>query len=322
MKSLFLYRIILFALLGLTTWSCDSLNKEQELKGIKYMVRERGQGQELTDSSIIQISMKIYNSKDSLLRDTYSEEYPLMIDLRDSNNIKMPIVEILMQKAKIGDSVTMFIHSDSIFVKGQPRPPFIEEGSSIRQEIKLTKHFTPKEYEAEQQAMQQKYMEEMMKKQAEAQAESAKISAEQVEYIEKTYFVEKGIKNFKKTESGLFYTVDKQGKAGIEMGDKIKVHYEGTLLMTGEKFDSSFDRKEPLEVTLGQVIQGWNEGIPLIGLGGKGTLYIPSNLAYGPQGAGGSIGPNAMLVFKVEVTNELTKGEKQEGQGGMMQGGN
>ena len=320
MKSLFLYRFILFALIGFTTWSCDSLNKEQELEGVRYMVRQRGEGPALTDSSVVQISMKVYNSKDSLLRNTYTEEMPIMIDLSDSNNTKMAIVKILMEKGKEGDSITMFIHSDSLFVQGQPRPPFIEEGSSIRQEMKLIKHFTPTEAEAKQKTLQQEYMEAQMKKQAEAQAEAAKISAEQVEYIENTYFAEKGITDFKKTESGLFYTVEKQGKAGIEMGDKIKVHYEGTSLMTGKKFDSSFDRKEPLEVTLGQVIQGWNEGIPLIGLGGKGVLYIPSNLAYGAQGAGASIGPNEMLVFKVEVTEELTKTLKQEGQN-MMGGG-
>lgn len=314
MKSLFLYRSILFALISATMWSCnsDSLNKEKELDGIRYMLRQRGEGQELSDSSVVQISMKIYNSTDSLLRDTYTEDFPLMIDLSDSNNTKMGIVKILMEKGRIGDSVTMFIHSDSIFVQGQPRPPFIEEGSSIRQEIKLVKHLTPTEYIEEQKAIQQKYMEEQMKKQAEAQAESAKISVEQVEYIENTYLPEKGITDFKKTESGLFYKVDKQGKTDIEAGDKVKVNYEGTLLMTGEKFDSSFDRGEAFEFPIGQgqVIQAWDEGIPLIGRGGKGYLYIPSNLAYGPRGAGGAIGSNAMLIFRVEVLEEVTKAGK------------
>jgi FKBP-type peptidyl-prolyl cis-trans isomerase len=316
MKSPFLYRFILFALIGLTTWSCDSLNKEKELEGIRYMLRQRGEGTALTDSSVIQISMKIYNSKDSLLRDTYAEDMPLMIDLSDSNNSKMPIVKILMEKGKEGDSVTMFIHSDSIFAKGQPRPPFIEEGSSVRQEMKIIKHFTKTEAEAKQKAMQQEYMDKMMKQQADEEAQSAKISVEQVEYIEKTYLPEKGITDFKKTASGLFYKVDKQGKTDIEAGDKVKVHYEGTLLMTGEKFDASYDRGEPFEFPIGQqqVIQAWDEGIPLIGRGGKGYLYIPSNLAYGARGAGAAIGPNQMLVFKVEVMEEVTKAPKQEGQ--------
>lgn len=322
MKSLFLYRIILFALIGLTTWSCDSLNKEQELEGIRYMVRQRGEGKELTDSSVIQISMKIYNSKDSLLRDTYTEDFPIMVYLNDSNTTKMGIVKILMQKGREGDSVTMFIHSDSIFAKGQPRPPFIEEGSSVRQEIKLVKHFTPTEAEAELKMLQQQYAEKMQKKQMEALAESAKISAEQVEYLEKTYLPEKGITDFKKTESGLLYKIDKQGKTDIQTGDVVKVNYEGTLT-TGEKFDSSFDRGEPIEFPIGQgqVIRGWDEGIPLIGRGGVGYLYIPSNLAYGPEQRGQLITPNSMLVFKVEVMEKVTKPEQQEGQNMQMQGG-
>ena len=314
MNSLFLYRFIVFTFIGLITWSCnsDGLNKEKELDGIRYMLRERGEGTTLTDSSMVQISMKIYNSKDSLLRDTYTEDFPIMIDLSDSNNTKMGIVKILADKGRIGDSVTMFIHSDSIFAQGQPRPPFIEEGSSIRQEIRLVKHFTPTEAIARQKEMQQEYMEKMQKKQMEAEAEAAKKSAEQVEYLENTYFSEKGITDFKKTESGLFYTIEKQGKQDIEAGDKVKVHYEGTLLETGEKFDASYDRGEPFEFPVGmrQVIAGWDEGIPLIGRGGKGTLYIPSNLGYGAQGAGGAIPPNAMLVFKVEVMENVTKAEK------------
>jgi FKBP-type peptidyl-prolyl cis-trans isomerase len=321
MKSIFLYRFILFALIGLTTWSCDSLNKEKELDGIRYLLRQRGEGLELTDSSVIQVSLKVYNSKDSLLRDSYTEDFPILIDLSDSNSTKMGIVRILTEKGRIGDSVTMFVHSDSIFVQGQPRPPFIEEGSSIRQEMKIIKHFTQTEYVAEQKAMQQRYMEKMMKEQVEAQAESEKISVEQVEYIENTYFKEKGITDFKKTESGLFYTIEKQGKTDIQTGDKVKVNYEGTLLMTGDKFDSSYDRGEPIEFPIGQgqVIQAWDEGIPLIGRGGKGYLYIPSNLAYGSRGAGAAIGPNAMLIFKVEVMEEVTKAEKQQEQN--MQGG-
>ena len=162
----------------------------------------------------------------------------------------------------------------------------------------------------------------MQKKQKEALAESAKISAEQVEYLEKTYLPEKGITDFKKTESGLLYKIDKQGKTDIQTGDVVKVNYEGTLT-TGEKFDSSFDRGEPIEFPIGQgqVIRGWDEGIPLIGRGGVGYLYIPSNLAYGPEQRGQLITPNSMLVFKVEVMEKVTKPEQQEGQNMQMQGG-
>ncbi len=331
MNFSYLYRFVLVALLGIISWSCAP--KEGEHKGMKYIVRESGDGEQINDSSIVQVQMQVFNSADSLLQETYKEEIPALVNLRDSNNRKMPLVEILM-KGKVGDSVTIFTHSDSIY-QGQnaaSRPPFIPVGSMIRQEFRIVKSYTMPEYLAvqeqikeKQQKMQQEYMEEMMKQQAQMQLQADSISKTQVEYIETKYFVEKGIKNFKKTESGLLYKIDKQGKTDIQDNDKVKVHYEGTLLESGEKFDSSFDRGEPIEfpIGVGQVIKGWDEGIKLIGRGGKGTLYIPSNLGYGAQGSQGAIPPNAMLVFKVEVMETVTKADpKQNMQGGMMQGGN
>jgi FKBP-type peptidyl-prolyl cis-trans isomerase len=80
------------------------------------------------------------------------------------------------------------------------------------------------------------------------------------------------------------------------------VNYRGTLL-DGTQFDSSFERNEPFTFTIGrrQVIMGWDEGIALMKAGGKGTLYIPSPMAYGERGAGGIIPPNSVLKFDVEL---------------------
>ena len=329
MNSSYLYRFILLALLGVISWSCSSVDKEQEYKGLKYTLRKKGTGEQLNDSSIVQVHMKLFTSKDSLLQDSYSSPLPMLLNLRDTMNSKISLVEVL-KKGQVGDSVTILIHSDTL-MQGQPRPPFIEEGSYLRYEFKIVKSMTYPEFltaqqdaqkkQAEmQQKAQQEYMQKMMEKQMEMQRQSDSVSVGQVEYIENTYFKEKGIKNFKKTESGLFYKIDKQGKTDIETGDNVKVNYEGTLLTTGEKFDSSFDRGEAFEFPIGQgqVIRAWDEGIPLIGRGGKGYLYIPSNLAYGVQGQG-KIPSNAMLVFKVEVMENVTKGQSQQGQS--MQGG-
>jgi len=71
--------------------------------------------------------------------------------------------------------------------------------------------------------------------------------------------------------------------------------------LNGQKFDSSYDRGQPLEFGLNQVIPGWQQAIPLLQKGGKGTFYIPSGLAYGTRGAGGAIPPNAVLIFEVEL---------------------
>ena len=106
-----------------------------------------------------------------------------------------------------------------------------------------------------------------------------------------------------KTPSGLKYVITTPGSGEKPTkGQTVSVHYAG-YLMTGQKFDSSFDRNQPIEfpVGTGRVIKGWDEGIMLLNVGAKARLMIPSELAYGSQGAGGVIPPNATLVFDVEL---------------------
>ena len=120
---------------------------------------------------------------------------------------------------------------------------------------------------------------------------------------------EKSLANFtdgmEKTNSGLFYSVIKEGFGpSPTKGTKVSVHYKGTLL-DGTVFDSSYQRNEPIEFSLGlgQVIPGWDEGIMLLKKGSVARFVIPSDLAYGSQGAGGVIPPNATLIFEVELIN-------------------
>ncbi len=104
------------------------------------------------------------------------------------------------------------------------------------------------------------------------------------------------------TESGLQYEVLEEGE-GDRPGpnDRVRVHYEGSLL-DGEVFDSSRERGQPAEFTLDQVVPGWQEGVQLMSRGSRYRLWIPSALGYGEQGTvGGPIGPNATLVFEVEL---------------------
>jgi len=102
------------------------------------------------------------------------------------------------------------------------------------------------------------------------------------------------------TASGLQYKIIKKGTGATPTAsDKVRVNYEGTLI-DGTKFDSSYDRKEPAEFGVTQVIKGWTEALQLMKEGSKWELYVPSNLAYGnsPRGPGG---PNSALVFEVEL---------------------
>jgi FKBP-type peptidyl-prolyl cis-trans isomerase FkpA/FKBP-type peptidyl-prolyl cis-trans isomerase FklB len=105
-----------------------------------------------------------------------------------------------------------------------------------------------------------------------------------------------------KTASGLLYEIVKAGEGPKPAAtDVVKVHYRGTLI-DGKEFDSSYKRNQPAVFPVNKVITGWHEAIQLMPVGSKWKLYIPSDLAYGPQGAaGGAIPPNAVLLFEVEL---------------------
>jgi len=110
--------------------------------------------------------------------------------------------------------------------------------------------------------------------------------------------------NAEKAASGLMYVVHEKGSGGTpKSGANVSVHYTGRLLSNGVKFDSSHDRNQPISfpVGIGQVIPGWDEAIASMEKGEKRTLIIPPELAYGSQGAGGVIPPNAWLLFDVEL---------------------
>ncbi|MGY1409170.1 MULTISPECIES: FKBP-type peptidyl-prolyl cis-trans isomerase [unclassified Luteimonas] len=148
------------------------------------------------------------------------------------------------------------------------------------------------------QVMQDFSMRMQAKQMAEMQ-ESAKRNAEEGE----KFLVENGKKEgVQATASGLQYQVLTAGEgARPTAGDTVRVHYRGTLL-DGEVFDDSYARGEPVEFALAQVVPGWQEGLQLMPVGSKYKLWIPGKLGYGEQGTpGGPIGPNATLVFEVEL---------------------
>ena len=111
------------------------------------------------------------------------------------------------------------------------------------------------------------------------------------------------VKGMKKTVSGLYYTITKEGEGEHPpKGANVSVHYKGTLV-DGTVFDSSYQRDQPIEfsVGVGQVIPGWDEGILLLNKGAAARFVIPSHLGYGAQGAGGVSPADATLIFEVEL---------------------
>ena len=143
---------------------------------------------------------------------------------------------------------------------------------------------------------------ELQEKEQAAQAEAGKIVKEQGEKFLAENAKKDGVVV---TASGLQYTVLKEG-TGMQpkASDTVRCHYEGTLI-DGTVFDSSYQRGEPADFGLRQVIAGWTEGVQLMKEGSKFRFFIPYNLAYGERGAGGMIPGYAALIFDVELIQVL-----------------
>lgn len=138
-----------------------------------------------------------------------------------------------------------------------------------------------------------KLQELAMKKQSEEGETNKKKSAE---FLEKN----KTAPGVEVTTSGLQYIAEKKGEGlAPKKSDTVKVHYKGTLI-SGEQFDSSYERNQPAEFPVEAVIAGWTEALQLMTVGSKYKLFIPSDLAYGASGRPG-IPPNSALIFEVEL---------------------
>jgi FKBP-type peptidyl-prolyl cis-trans isomerase len=178
-----------------------------------------------------------------------------------------------------------------LIVKGLTAGMTGEKGMLTDEEMQATMQAFQQQVQAAQQA-KQKALGEKNKTEGEAFLAKNKARA--------------GVKT---TASGLQYEVLKEGTGpNPKPTDTVTVNYKGTL-MDGTTFDSSYDRGQPATFVLNQVIPGWTEGVQLMKPGAKYKFYIPASLGYGEQGAGGVIGPNAPLIFEVEL---LSVGKPEE----------
>lgn len=172
-----------------------------------------------------------------------------------------------------------------------PTPDKLTDANKASNKIQLT--------DEQMQAVMQSFQAEMMAKvQAKRAKESEANTAQGKKFLEDNAKKE-GVKT---TASGLQYKVITANPSGKSPADTstVRVHYKGTLI-DGTEFDSSYKRGQPTEFPVNGVIKGWTEALKLMKTGEKFQLFIPSELAYGAQGAPPSISPNATLVFEVEL---------------------
>lgn len=148
---------------------------------------------------------------------------------------------------------------------------------------------------------QQEVQDVLTKYQAQEQQKAQDKASNNLDEGKKFLAENKNKDGVKETESGLQYKILKEGDGEKPSADStVTAHYKGTLI-DGTVFDSSYDRGEPASFPLNRVIQGWQEALPMMKTGSKWQIYVPSDLGYGARGAGGTIGPNATLIFDIEL---------------------
>jgi FKBP-type peptidyl-prolyl cis-trans isomerase len=285
MKKTTKFMIALVALVVLGTACSEYPGFKKDKTGLYYkfylthkkeMTPENGDVVELTYT---------LRTADSVIIDNIS-----IYDMITESLFKGDIYDAL-RKMHVGDSATFIMNGDTFFhyFLGQPFPFTKKE---LYFDIKLNNITSKEDYER-QQAMQNMQYETMI--------EELRIAEEGVisDYLETNKI------SVKPTENGLYLMKNSAGRgAMVKNGSKVKVHYTGKLL-DGTVFDSSVERGDPIELTVGagQVIPGWEEALLLMRGGDKATVLIPSKLAYGSRGAGYVIEPYTPLLFDMEVVS-------------------
>jgi FKBP-type peptidyl-prolyl cis-trans isomerase FkpA len=260
-------------------FSCDQFKVTQDPDGSKYQIHSEGKGKKVNMGDMITFDLVIKAPNDSTFEDTYKRHQPVVL-VAQKGTYKGAFENALMHLSE-GDSATVFVSSDSLFARvQQPLPPGVAKGSDMKFIVKI-------------QSIQSR--EDFQKAQDAKKTNEAKIMED---------YAKKNFPNATKTQYGMYRVVVKEGTGDvIKAGQTAVVHYTGKL-MNGKVFDSSVG-KTPFELLVGQgtVIPGWEQALVMMKKGEKSTFFIPSNLAYGEQGAGGIIEPFSSLIFEMEVVD-------------------
>lgn len=259
--------------------------------GAEYKIIKDEKGTNAVLGDMLSLHLILYNSKDSILRNSYTEGSPL--NYKVSPSAFKGSVDDAMTLLSAGDSALFLVPVDSLF-KDAPGglPPGVEKGSKLKFLVKILTLKTEADQKAE--------MEKAMKEKAEAAEKQVQIDEDAIKA-----WLTKGNVKATRYESGLYYEQQKAGSGNVpNVGDTVYVHYTG-MLLDGKEFDSSIQRGQPISFPIGTgyVIRGWDEGLLKMKKGEKGRLIIPSGMAYGPGGSPGVIPPSSVLVFEVELVD-------------------
>jgi peptidylprolyl isomerase len=267
----------------------NNISVSPSATGVYYIETKKGSGKSPEKEQYVTAHFTVYLlGNPNKLFSTYDRGEP--IDFKFGSPFENEGFQEVIGQMKEGGKADAIVPSSMAFGErgaGEIVPPF----STLYYNVELVDVMTTQEWD---------------KKQADAtakkEAENAKKAKEEEGLIQK-YLKDNNIVPTTVLPNGLIY-FEKQagtGNSPVE-GKKVKVHYTGRLV-DGTVFDSSVDRGEPLEFVIGRggVIQGWDTGIPLMKVGGKAILIIPSKIGYGERGMGNQIPPFSTLVFDVEL---------------------
>lgn len=268
-------------------------NVKETPKGFKYTVVRKGDGILVKPGKFLIMSMVFKDGKDSIWNDSRKKDAPMVVMVQDTMAMKMEdgIDEIFRQLSK-GDSITFKIPAQKLFEKTfrQKLPAKIDPKSEFTFNMAVNEVYDS--------ARVMKMQEELMAKQNEKYLKEQKDQLAKDALIIDTYIKTNKIKALADS-SGLWYIITKEGNGKKPtMSETVVVNYVGKLLEGGKVFDKS---AAPVTFSLARLIKGWQIGFPLLSVGSKATLFVPSSLGYGRRGFPPDIPENANLIFDVEL---------------------
>ena len=295
MKNQFAIILLICTMIAMSCQESATGKKKAAISGYDYEVFKAGAGDKIVEGEYVYFQMDILDDVGKVLQTSRNQKTPPTVKVAGAEEIvrkQNPIIDVISHLT-VGDSVIITVPTDSI----PGLSPEYSEIENFNYAIVVIESLD----EAAQNAR-------IAEQQAEQQAAMAAIKARKTEVVA---LVEQTIKdynsgnlNVQETPTGLKYYIHELGTGEMPVnGGMLTMQYYGALTESGVEFDNSFDRGQGFSFRLGTggVIAGWDEAGPLLPVGTKASLFIPSELGYGERGSGPVIGPNADLYFYVEA---------------------